>query len=142
MEAKLTMERVLELDGIRSAQVQIFLQMGEQYGSPLPLFLYEEYSGPGQLKVMARRWKVPLPEFLAYVRLQTYISALAQDAADWAALEREADVLGIPVGELSSYVRAEVELVREALAPDEDDIFEAPLLWDDDMDFLQEAGRR
>ena len=145
MDTKLSLERVVELDKKWGAETSKFLQLGVAYGNPPPLPLHEEYSA--LLLLMAKRWGIDPDEFLAWVGLQRYINLAAQDSCEELEFPEEvADRLGIKVEEFQDYFHNKLREIREALADDEDDFLgQGPYAsddWDDDLDILEEAGRR
>lgn len=142
----LSMERIKEFDKKWAFEVEKFLRMGVRYGSTPPLFLHRDYSTPGQLVAIAKEWKTPLADFLAYVKLQKYVNAAAQvNCEDLPFPEVIGEEIGISrsaIIEFVEYVLLKIREIHDAHAEEDDDVTGSGLLaddWDELETLLKEA---
>lgn len=110
--AKLSLERIKELDQVRDREVKKCLKQGLDYGHPTPFIFDEEHE---DYPWIAKRWGVPVQEFLTYARVREFVLLSAhgryEDLPDpW----KLAEDLGISAEQFNDYLHEEIRLVKEA----------------------------
>lgn len=141
----LSMDRIRELDRKWGVETRKFLYLGVLYGDPPPFFLMEECET--RLSEMAKKWDVQEQDFRIFVGLHKYLNLVARGEEGLPSPEAVAKELHIPLARFLLYYREQVELTRNALAPDEDDdisLWRSAVVaeWDEEEDLQEDAARR